>query len=298
MRATLGWTALLVTAALLAGAVEIKRPVDMGFVPLRAMSYDEAVEICAPLLSKDGKFTYARVKNLLVIHDYLENIEAIRKLVAEVDEDPVNIRVDIFMDETAQAQASNLDVHLRNVQIQRRNGHTRVGGTVGVNVGAGSRDTSSTTNPFVMAGNGRPARIWVGETVADPVWVYDYGRGHGWWKQELVDRDLGVSLWVLPRLLPNDCVEIEVYPRITARGATPFSVNVKELGTKVVVRNGAIMPLGGLDSGHRDAYRRILGIGSVFNGSNLAISVRPTIMRMPERLNPEKPRQVPPDRKP
>jgi hypothetical protein len=36
----------------------------------------------------------------------------------------------------------------------------------------------------------------------------------------------------------------------------------------------------------------------VFNGSNLAISVRPTIMRMPERLNPEKPRQVPPDRKP
>ncbi|OGV81799.1 MAG: hypothetical protein A3K19_26405 [Lentisphaerae bacterium RIFOXYB12_FULL_65_16] len=296
MRTIIGWAVLLLATAWV-GAVEIKRPVDMGFVPLRAVSYEEAVELCTPLLSKDGKLTYAKIKNLLVIHDYPENIEAVKKLLAQIDEDPVNVRVDIFMDQAAQEKSSSFDVNLRNVRVEHRDGHTRVDGGIGISAGQGSREMSGSTNPFIMAGNGRPARIWVGETVADPVWVYEYGMGQGWWKQELVNRDLGVSLWVLPRVLPNDLVEIEVYPRVTARGSTPLSVDVKELGTKVVVQNGATMPLGGLDSSRRDAYRRILGVGSVFNGSNLSISVRPTIMRMPERLRQEKARQDQPPEK-
>ncbi|MBT3379000.1 MAG: hypothetical protein HN742_22090 [Lentisphaerae bacterium] len=309
---------LLTVGALLTTAVEIKRPIDVGFAPLQGMSYAEAREICEPFLSRDGKLGYARSRNMLIIHDFPEKIARIKKILLAVEVEPVNVRIDVTFDDVSERTASAFDVEPR-VRVTRGNGtirvdgaprpgrrtgnrvpvetsriviggnvhdrgHTRVDGRVDIRLGAGSETTQEYTNQFVMAGNGKPARIWVGETVHDTVWIFDYGVRHGWWRPELVQRELGASLYVKPRVLPNDHVEIEVYPRVTMRGEEHMSVDVKEVSTQVIVRSGQTVQIGGLGRNTRQVYRRLFGISKVFNGSNLAISLTPTIIRMPKQL--------------
>ncbi len=261
--------------------IVIRKPPDTGFVTLQSLSYDEARQIAAPFLSKQGRLGFAQSRNLLIIHDFPENIEAIRKVLKKVDAAPVNIRIDVAFDQTRESSGAGAGLDIRGLTVRRRGGRTEVGGSAVLSAGAGQRRSRSFTNQFILTLNGHAASIWVGKEVADPVWVREYGSRHGWWREELglVKRRLGASLEVRPRLLSGDNIEIQVYPRLSARGPEPFSVDVKELMTKVVARDGQTVRLGGLDQRKRDAYMRLFGIGHVFDGSRLTITLTPHIVR-------------------
>lgn len=271
-------------------AVEIKVPLETGFYRLRSLTFEEAKEAAQPFLSPDGKLGYASSRNVLIIHDRPGQIETVKQILQELDTAPANIRVEVTFDASSTGEATSVGVERVGVQAVRRDGRTAVDGDFVLGVGAGSTNSSEFTSQFVLAGNNRPAQIWVGRSVADPVWVFEYGAAHGWWRRDWVWRDFGVSLWALPHILPDGQIEIEVFPRISARGDSATVVTVKELSTRVVVASGEPVALGGLDQERRTVYRRLLGIANVFDGSRLAITLRATIIP----VNPRPATSIPP----
>jgi len=260
--------------------IVIRKPPDIGFVYLRSLSFEEAREIAEPFLSEKGRLGFLASRNLLIIHDYDENIEAVRKAIARIDTDPVNIRITVTFDEARGQSGAAAGVRDAHVTVTHRDGDIRVTGSGVVVLGARDRRIRDVTTQSILTANGRAASIWVGETVADPVWVRKYGLLHGWWEQEIVTRHLGASLWARPRLLPDGTIEIEVWPRITARGRRRLSVDVKEVATRVVTRDGQPVRIGGVDRSRRETYRRLFGIGRVFNGRDLSITLTPQVVRL------------------
>ena len=77
----------------------------------------------------------------------------------------------------------------------------------------------------------------------------------------MVMTDIGVSLQVVPRYLGYGMIEVEVYPEITEitgkRGKK--AVKVTALSSKVVVKNGARVSIGGVINQNRDRYTNIFG---------------------------------------
>jgi phage gp46-like protein len=177
-------------------------------------------------------------------------------------------------------------VDVGDIVIRREGGRTTTSGELVIGMGALSSDQSGSTTQFIMTQSNRPARIWVGKTVYDRLRVVEYCRRRGWWREELIERDLGASLWVLPRVGADSTIELEVFPRLTARGTTPLSVDVKELSTRVTVQAGQTVHIGGLSDEQRQVYRYLFGLGTVFNGQSLAISLRAEVVE-PSHFNRE-----------
>lgn len=268
-------------AARAGGAVQIKPPVDTGFYALRSIDPEEAKEIARQFLSPDGKVGYVASRNLLVITDYPDRVESVKKVLKEMDSDPVNIRVEVSFLSAGETRDTGIGVEHGGIRITRETGgHTRVTGRGSLTLRDHRDTTSGESTQSVLAGNNRPARIWVGRTVPDPVWIFNYGCNQGWWQRDVVWQDLGASLWVRPRLLPDGRIEVQVYPKVTFRGDRDIGVEVREVASTVVVADGQSMPLGGLDESRREVYTRLLGRDSVFNGNSLDISVRASVLPM------------------
>lgn len=73
--------------------------------------------------------------------------------------------------------------------------------------------------------------------------------------------NVGVSLYVLPRYLGNNLIEVEVYPEITQLVGKGKRKNLKvtSLSSKIIVKNGARVYIGGVVSQKRQAYRNLFG---------------------------------------
>ena len=275
---------LLLLPALSAG--EVKVPVETDFYRLKSLSFEEARAAAQPFLSPDGKLGYAAARNVLIIADHQKNIDRIKTVLKESDGTPANIRVEITFDNESGQGRLQAGVESGEVRVTRdpANRARIVNGRIAAGATAGTSREAGLTRQFVLAGNNRPARIWVGETTADPAWVSDYGVAHGWWRQELAWKDLGASLWVRPRVLSNGLIELEVYPRLTAPGHEDQSVDIRELSAKVIVGEGRQVPLGGLGEEQCQFYRQLFGPGRIFTGNRLAITLSASIMEIPSEM--------------
>ena len=180
-----------------------------------------------------------------------------------------------------------LSAGVRNggVVVRRVDGHTKVSGGAVIGARDNRVDSSGLTSQSILTMSGKAANIWVGQTVAEPRWTFEYGCGRGWWKPDYVWQELGASLWVRPMAQADGTIDLEVFPRITSRGPAPLSVDVKELSTHVRVADGVPTPIGGLTQSQREVFTRLLGKGELFNGSSLGITLKATVV---------KPRRPPP----
>lgn len=255
---------------------------DVGFVRLKGLTLEEVKAAAAPLMSPDGKLSFVESKSMLVIHDYPEKIELVKKIVAELDGYPANIRVEVIFDEQKNAGQEELGIDAAGVSVTRQGGKTHASGGLVFSAGSSSRSSSDFTNQYVLTASNRPGQIWVGKSVPDVAWVQEYGARHGWWRPELVFQDVGASLWVLPRLLADGLIEVEVYPRLTSKGKSPLVLDIRQLSTKITVKDGQAMALGGLNQETCQVYSKLLGQAKVFNGSRLTITLRATVMPMPQ----------------
>ena len=260
--------------------IVIRKPPDTGFVYLQSLSYDEARAIAAPFLSKEGRLGYLPSKKLLIIHDFGENIDAVRGVLKKIDTAPVNVRIDVVFDQAGEHSGASVGLNVNKVTVRRSGGRTRVKGVGNFSIGAGQRRTREVTHQFILTISGHAASLWVGREVADLVWIREYGTRHGWWREELqlVNRRLGASLEVRPRVLPDGRIEVSVYPRLTSRGRDPLSIDIKEAASRVIVNDGQTVRLGGLDRHKRETYKRLFGIGRVFDGTRLTVTLTPHIL--------------------
>ncbi len=252
---------------------------QMRLIPLRTIDFEVIREIVEPAISPAGQIHFIAARNAVLVQGSPAIIRYVEEVLEKLDQPAVNIRVAISFDEASTEDAAGIGLSHGGLVITReRGGRIEVEGGGSITGTAGTRHRSSATTQFLVTGNNHPARIWVGESVARPVWTFEYGIRRGWWQRELVYQHLGASLWIHPRLIGDRQISIEVYPMITVRGETPLSVKARELSTQVIVTDGQTIQLGGLDEEKREAYRGLFGIGRVFNGQRLAISLKAEIM--------------------
>ncbi len=247
-------------------------------VPLKSLSFKDARKALEPLLSENGILVHLETDNVVMVYDIPERIQRIKQLLQEIDRDPVNIRITVSFDETGRKELSGLGIERgeADVRISPRGADLRGEFSLRAEKSA-ARDTSRSAQ-FILTRNNNPARIWVGKKVAHQVWTFEYGIRHGWWSSDIVYRDIGASLWALPRVIGDDKIVVQVYPRLTLEGAKDLTVEAKELATEVVVQDGGTARIGGLDKEKKNAYRYLFGVGRVFNGSSLSITLRADIM--------------------
>ena len=127
---------------------------------------------------------------------------------------------------------------------------------------------------FIVTKSGFPASLRVGKTVVDPSRLrqvrprheieigsdsYSITTDPPEYETKMID--VGVSLQVLPRYLNNGFIEVEVYPEITqivGKGKRK-SLKVSSLVTKIIVKNGAKVFIGGIVNQKKQAYKNFFG---------------------------------------
>lgn len=169
-------------------------------------------------------------------------------------------------------------VATRPGQLARRNG-LRIGvatGDLRLALGAGTQRGRQTSREsvFIAVQSGHEGQIAVGSEVM--VQRLGYWTPYGDYRV-LVERGfVGRSLVVRPRILPGGMVEIELWPRFTERGRRG-AIDVTELATKVVVRDGQSLVIGGLTTGGSDVGAVLFGVGSRTLTHTMTVILTPRI---------------------
>lgn len=132
---------------------------------------------------------------------------------------------------------------------------------------------STRESMFITVLSGHEGQILMGSDT----WV---GR-LGYWTPRgyrvLVERAfVGRSLVVRPRILGRGLVEVELWPRFSTRGRRG-AIDVTELATKVVVRDGQPIVIGGTATASDDVGTILFGIGKRTRSGTTAMILTPKI---------------------
>jgi len=99
----------------------------------------------------------------------------------------------------------------------------------------------------------------VAEEVPYSEWLYTWGITHGLWAQNVVWQEVGTSMVVEPRVLGNGTTWfVSRRASTTGRPGNSQTVDVTELSTEVIVREGAEISLGGVPFRDADFRERFL----------------------------------------
>ena len=133
------------------------------------------------------------------------------------------------------------------------------------------------TGIFTLVQDGAESILTVATKVPynQAAYYYDYAAGAGYIQRQLVFTDVGTSLRVAARILPDNQVRIQLTPRISyfspeRAGAIDFT----EATTELIVPNGQPVSLGGATTKIHEITRRILGYQNttVINETNLTVT--------------------------
>jgi len=159
------------------------------------------------------------------------------------------------------ARGGNVRVRAAGGPLMARNGlHIGVAGDdfrARLDAVARHGRSSSSERMFITVLSGQEGVILCGDDV--------FVQRLGFWTPQgfavLVERAfVGRSLAVRPRILGNGAVEVELWPRFTTRRGK--AINLTELTTKVAVRDGQSIVVGGMSSGGTDVGSVLFGFGS------------------------------------
>lgn len=242
--------------------------------------YADVEVVAGEFLSPKGTMRYIKGKNSVVVIDYPENLKNIQTVIDALEGDgpPPNIRIKVAFDEAGESGRSGWGVD-PGWPVVIEDGKVK-NNRVDIHAEKNKKTSSSHTSQQILTVDGKEAQIWVGETVQEPKWVFEYGRRRAWWSSEYVEYNFGASLQVRPKLLNNGLIQVDVYPRLTSRTGEKLSVDVKELTVSVLAKDGQTVSIGGMDQNKSEAYSKILGRGRVFNGKSLNITLTPTVEKM------------------
>ena len=165
-----------------------------------------------------------------------------------------------------------------------------------LNVLASDADTNILSTPKVLTMDNEEASILVGSNV--PFITGSESQDNGNPFTTVRREDIGIELRVRPRVNNDDWVTLTIEQSVesiatSAVAATDIITNKREIGTRVMVRSGATLALGGLMRDEATEARRkvpLLGdiplLGAVFRStdanvvkSNLMVFIRPLILR-------------------
>jgi type II secretory pathway component GspD/PulD (secretin) len=230
------------------GAARADYPIEV--IELKARTLDEVLPIVRPLVGADAAVT--GMGNQLVIKASPAQVEAVRKLLGEIDRPPK--RLLITVSHQGEATGSSSD-YAAGVDIKTGQGR------IGINSPARSAgdsqarialhdsgaSRSSTATQQVQALEGRPAFISAGVQV--PVRERQAYHVNGVPYQAQVTRlqDVSSGFYVVPRL-SGEYVSLEIRQQDDRRVGAGRRVDTQRAATTVRARLGEWVELGGIDT--------------------------------------------------
>lgn len=238
-----------------------------------------AADVVRGLLSPEGRVYPDPAQHRLVVSDRPEVHARMAQALRTLTVTPRNIRIEVTArmertdrERTLEASGSVGGGPVR-VGVGRRP-PARTGVEVGARDSRGRTEVNAQQQLLVLSG-GR-ASLTVAEQVPYSEWLFTWGVSHGLWAQNVVWQEVGTSMVVEPRVLGNGTILVRLIPRFDYRsGGNAQTVEVNELSTEVVVRDGEEIQIGGVPFRDEDFRERFLaGIDEVGQTSRVAMTLR------------------------
>jgi type II secretory pathway component GspD/PulD (secretin) len=241
-----------------------------------------AADVVRGLLSAEGRVYPDPAQHRLVVSDRPDVQARVAQALRTLSVAPRNVRIEVT-------------AHMERTDRERR---LEASGSVGagpVRVGVGrqppnrgvvigGQESRSRTNinarqQLLVLSGGR-ASLTVAEQVPYSEWLFTWGVAHGLWAQTVVWQEVGTSMVVEPRVLGNGTILVRLTPRFDYRlaGGASQTVDVNELSTEVVVREGEEIALGGVpfrDESFRERF--LVGIDESGQTASVAMTLRATV---------------------
>jgi len=239
-----------------------------------------AADVVRGLLSPEGRVYPEPAQHRLVVSDRPEVHARVAEALRTLNVAPRNIRIEV----TARLERTDRERQL-DASGSVGGGSVRVGvgrrSARGVEIGgqeSRARTTVNARQQLLVLSGGR-ASLTVAEQVPYAEWLYTWGVTHGLWARNIVWQEVGTSMVVEPRVLGNRTILVRLTPRFDYRaGGNSQAVDVNELSTEVVVREGEEITLGGVPFRDADFRERFLaGVDETGQTARVEMTLRATV---------------------
>lgn len=235
-------------------------------IPLGVIDFETVNQVCRPWLSPGGLLINEESRGSILVYDSPGVISRISEFLRQADRSAVNVMVTFDYQETG--GGNNFAITAKPVgskdKYQLRPPVIR-----------NERD-SRMSSQFIVTRSGLPASIWVGQTMVDPSWL-EFARRNP--QRTIVAQngkviadvrsipgepkwtDVGASLMVRPFYREGGMIDLEIFPEVrylVGKGRHQ-TVKVAELVTRITVREGQKVLVGGLIDSKRQQYLNIFG---------------------------------------
>ncbi len=254
---------------------------------LGTLKYAEIKNLLDKLRTRKGSISHIKASNRILVYDVPAVHKQVRKLLTAGKGPIINILIDVdfiniksFRDrgiKLAWNYGDGSSGRFKVTGTKAKGGRVKLKGPDGVKVddfGSKKSQELRFTRQSIMTASGSAARLWTTKTALDKTLLENYelvpfeiGNVDGRIvvieaiKPEIIVRELGSSLWVLPTYLASGLVRVEVFPVVSYEmmdGKTQ-SFRVEKVQTTVVVRPGCKFYIGGGNKNTRTFMKDLFG---------------------------------------
>ena len=257
--------ALLLLCLLLPGIQPALADYPIEVIELQSRSVDEVLPLLRSVAGRDATLTGMGSK--LVIKAPPQRVQEIRRLLAELDRPPRQLRITVGKGDDAlqgsRGYNASADIRLGdNSQISINSpGRPVDSSRAHVQLRDRSTTTSRSSRQFVQAMEGQPAFISSGLRVPLRTTQGYYAGGVPYYRSTTQLHDVSGGFYVVPRV-NGEVVTLEIMQRDDRPGRHRGVIDTQRLNTRVQGRLGDWIELGGLDQSQAD---RQDGIGRSIN---------------------------------
>ena len=238
----------------------VAEELEVEMFEIRSSDPESLKSIVEQLLTNEGKVTYDKRTNNLVVIDTRNNIEKITAVIEQVDPRPRQVRVTVVIADMSEKVAT--DIGINNASISFPGGIEAV-----VSLIEEREDASICSESSVVTMSNYPARLQVS---SDIILGPELRIISGSMFMMIPSREpIGNILEVLPRVNNDNTIALYVQPTLSTLEKCqqiPFN---RSLATQVLLNNEETIVIGGLDSQKNiSSETSILGVHSASTSAN------------------------------
>jgi type II secretory pathway component GspD/PulD (secretin) len=234
----------------LAPAQDVLADYPIEVIELKASTLDEVLPVVRPLVSGDAAVT--GMGNNLIIKASPAQVEAVRKVLAEIDRPPKRLLITVSNQGEDSGSSSgytgSADIKIGQGQVGINSPGRPVGDSQArIELHDSDSRRVRTTSQQVQALEGRPAYISAGAQV--PVRErQDFSVNGVPYRREVTGlRDVSSGFYVVPRV-SGEFVSLEILQHNDRSAGTAARIDTQRVGTTVRARLGEWVDLGGIDT--------------------------------------------------
>jgi hypothetical protein len=219
-------------------------------IELKARTLDEVLPVVRPLVSGDAAVT--GMGNNLIIKASPAQVEAVRKVLAEIDRPPKRLLITVSNqgedNDSSSGYAGSADIGIGQGQIGINSPGRPVGNSQArIDLHDFDSRRARTASQQVQALEGRPA--YISDGVQVPVRErQDFSVNGVPYRREVTGlRDVSSGFYVVPRV-SGEYVSLEILQHDDRRAGSTGRIDTQRVGTTVRARLGEWVDLGGIDT--------------------------------------------------